>query len=134
MPSRLGDDIDDFCIKCKRLTNHSVVSLFEEKPAKVRCRTCYHDHDFRNEEPLPSKKDLKKAALFAEVLAAKGAGGVDLSIADLPLDDEEEELEDEAEAEAEGGESADDGEVPPVAAKKAAAKKAPAKKASKKAR
>ena len=55
MTSRLGDDIDDFCIKCKRLTNHSVVSLLEDQPAKVRCRTCYHDHDFRNGEPLPSK-------------------------------------------------------------------------------
>jgi hypothetical protein len=40
------------------------------KPAKVRCRTCYHDHDYRNEEAPPSKKDLKKAELFKEVLAA----------------------------------------------------------------
>ena len=24
---RLGDDIDDFCVKCKRITNHSIVSL-----------------------------------------------------------------------------------------------------------
>jgi hypothetical protein len=66
---RLGDDLDDYCIKCKRLTNHTIVSLVEEKPAKVRCRTCYNDHDFRNGEVPPSKKELKaKAALFNEVL------------------------------------------------------------------
>lgn len=66
---RLGDDVDDFCVKCKRLTNHTIVSLVEEKPAKVRCRTCYNDHDFRNGEAPPSKKDLaKKEALFNEVL------------------------------------------------------------------
>ena len=26
---RLGDDIDDFCVKCKRITNHSIVSLLD---------------------------------------------------------------------------------------------------------
>jgi hypothetical protein len=74
---RLGDVIDDFCVKCRRLTNHSVVSLMDGKAAKVRCRTCYSDHDYRNEQAPPSKKDLKKAALFAEVLtkAAPAAAG-----------------------------------------------------------
>jgi hypothetical protein len=67
---RLGDVIDDHCIKCRRITNHSIVSIVTAKPAKVRCRTCYHDHDFRNGEAPPSKKDLKKAELFKEVLAA----------------------------------------------------------------
>jgi hypothetical protein len=74
--SRLGDEIDDFCIKCKRLTNHAIVSLLNGKAAKVRCRTCYHDHDFRNGEPMPSKKDLKKQQLFDQVLAGAGAPAV----------------------------------------------------------
>ena len=68
--SRLGDVIDDFCVKCRRLTNHSIVSLLDGKAAKVRCRTCYSDHDYRNEQAPPSKKDLKKAALFDEVLSS----------------------------------------------------------------
>jgi hypothetical protein len=65
---RLGDVIDDFCVKCKRLTNHSVVSILNEQPAKVRCRTCYSDHDYRHEIAPPSKKELKKMELFNEVL------------------------------------------------------------------
>ena len=69
MDMRLGDVIDDFCIKCRRLTNHSIVSLLNGSAAKVRCRTCYSDHDYRNEQAPPSKKDLKKAALFNEVLS-----------------------------------------------------------------
>src|SRR5450755_3244037 len=73
---RLGDVIDDHCIKCRRITNHSIVSIVATKPAKVRCRTCYHDHDYRNEEAPPSKKDLKKAELFKEVLAAAVPGAV----------------------------------------------------------
>jgi hypothetical protein len=67
---RLGDVIDDHCIKCRRVTNHSIVSLVGNEPAKVRCRTCYHDHDYRHEQAPPSKKDLKKAELFKEVLAS----------------------------------------------------------------
>ncbi len=66
---RLGDVIDDFCVKCKRLTNHSIVSLVNNAPAKVRCRTCYNDHDYRHEQQPPSKKDLQKQALFQEVLS-----------------------------------------------------------------
>ncbi len=93
---RLGDVIDDHCIKCRRITNHSIVSIVTAKPAKVRCRTCYHDHDYRHEEAPPSKKDLKKAELFKEVLAAAVPDAV--SEADPPI---EADLPAEAEAEAE---------------------------------
>lgn len=67
---RLGDEIDDYCVKCRRLTNHSIVSMLETKAAKVRCRTCYSDHDFRNEQAPPSKKELaRQKELFNAVLA-----------------------------------------------------------------
>lgn len=68
MRSRLGDDIDDFCVKCKRVMNHAVVSLLNDEPAKVRCKTCYSDHDFRHEQAPPPKVDARKAALFNQVL------------------------------------------------------------------
>jgi len=68
---RLGDVIDDFCVKCRRVTNHSIVSIVDQEAAKVRCRTCYHDHDYRHEQAPPSKKELKKAE--AEALAARNA-------------------------------------------------------------
>src|SRR5437868_14021879 len=65
---RLGDDIDDFCVRCKRVMNHTIVSVVDGAPAKVRCRTCHSDHDFRHEQAPPPKVDLRKQALFAEVL------------------------------------------------------------------
>ena len=65
---RLGDDIDDFCVRCKRVMNHAVVSVLNGAAAKVRCRTCHSDHDFRNEQPPPPKVDPRKQALFNEVL------------------------------------------------------------------
>ena len=77
---RLGDVIDDHCVKCRRITNHSIVSLVNGEAAKVRCRTCYHDHDYRHEQPPPSKKELKKAeadALAAAASASEDANGAE---------------------------------------------------------
>jgi hypothetical protein len=67
---RLGDDLDDYCIKCKRMTNHSLLAMVDNEPAKVRCRSCYNEHSFRRGEIPPSKKDLKKAELFNAVLTS----------------------------------------------------------------
>ncbi len=72
---RLGDVIDDYCVKCRRLTNHSIVSLVEDQAAKVRCRTCYHDHDYRHEQAPPTKKELKRMEAEAAALAAAGQDG-----------------------------------------------------------
>ncbi len=85
MSLRLGDELDDYCIKCRRLTNHAIVSLMEGAAAKVRCRSCHGDHDYRHEQAPPSKKDLKKAALFGEVLSNANP------TADLPLEEKAEE-------------------------------------------
>jgi len=70
---RLGDIIDDYCIKCRRMTNHAIVSIVDGEAAKVRCRSCYHDHTYLKEQIPPSKKDLKKLELFNAVLAGSGA-------------------------------------------------------------
>jgi formate dehydrogenase maturation protein FdhE len=59
---RLGDIIDDWCVKCRRLTNHAIVSLVEAEAAKVRCRSCYSDHNYLREVQPPSKKELKRLA------------------------------------------------------------------------
>ena len=94
---RLGDDIDDFCVRCKRVMNHNVVSVLNGAPAKVRCRTCHSDHDFRNEQPPPPKVDARKAALFKEVLE-KVAPGAEVTAVE---DDVELDLAGELEVEAE---------------------------------
>jgi len=83
---RLGDVIDDFCVKCKRVMNHSVVSMVGREPAKVRCRTCYNDHDYRHEQAPPPKVDPRKAALFNQVLAKVQPDAVALPADPPPVD------------------------------------------------
>src|SRR5664279_4129864 len=83
---RLGDDIDDFCVRCKRVMNHNVVSVLNGQAAKVRCRTCHSDHDFRHEQAPPPKVDARKAALFNEVLKKVAPGDVPVVVDDAELE------------------------------------------------
>jgi hypothetical protein len=83
---RLGDDIDDFCVRCKRVMNHNVVSVLNGQAAKVRCRTCHSDHDFRHEQAPPPKVDARKAALFNEVLKKVAPGDVPVIVDDAELE------------------------------------------------
>ena len=71
---RLGDIIDDWCVKCRRLTNHAIVSLVDAEAAKVRCRSCYSDHNYLREVQPPSKKELKRLAEAELAGAAADAG------------------------------------------------------------
>ena len=114
---RLGDDVDDFCVRCKRVMNHNVVSVLNGQAAKVRCRTCHSDHDFRHEQAPPPKVDARKAALFNEVLKKVAPGEVPAVVDDVDLEtipeldgesdgepDGEAGVEGEGDAEAEGPE------------------------------
>jgi hypothetical protein len=83
---RLGDDIDDFCVRCKRVMNHNVVSVLNGQAAKVRCRTCHSDHDFRHEQAPPPKVDARKAALFNEVLKKVAPGESPVVVDDPELE------------------------------------------------
>jgi predicted nucleic acid-binding Zn-ribbon protein len=103
---RLGDDIDDFCVRCKRVMNHNVVSVLNGQAAKVRCRTCHSDHDFRHEQAPPPKVDARKAALFNEVLKKVAPGDARAAVEDVELDilpelDGESDVETDGEAGAE---------------------------------
>ena len=49
----------------------------EGHAAKVGCRTCYHDHDYRHEQAPPSKKELKRAEAEALAPAAESQAAID---------------------------------------------------------
>ena len=65
---RLGDYIDDYCSRCKRGTDHAVVSLLGEDVKKVRCRTCSYEHTYRKNRG--GKKEMTKEEAFNQVLAS----------------------------------------------------------------
>ncbi len=66
---RLGDILDDYCPRERRVTNHAVVAMIEEDVKQTRCTTCDAEHPYKGgREPRRRKKDAP-AALYREVLA-----------------------------------------------------------------
>jgi hypothetical protein len=66
---RLGDILDDYCPRERRVTNHAVVAMIEEDVKQTRCTTCDAEHVYKGgKEPRRRKKDAG-TALFDEVLA-----------------------------------------------------------------
>ena len=76
-PLRLGDIVDDYCPRERRVTNHAIVALVEETIKQTRCTTCDHEHVYKEaKEPRRRKKD-ETAVLYSQVLSGlqkPGAG------------------------------------------------------------
>ena len=64
---RLGDDIDDYCSRCKFSSNHSIVSMVGDEVKKVLCRTCNTEHNYRHNK---GSKEMTAQEAFAKVLAS----------------------------------------------------------------
>ena len=67
---RLGDTLDDYCPRERRVTNHAIVAMIEDDVKQTRCTTCDAEHAYKGARvPRRRKKDDTPAALFKEVLA-----------------------------------------------------------------
>src|SRR5579862_5675150 len=66
---RLGDILDDYCPRERRVTNHAVVAMIGEEVRQTRCTTCEADHEYKHAKvPRQRKKDTP-AALTSQILA-----------------------------------------------------------------
>jgi hypothetical protein len=84
---RLGDILDDYCPRERRLTNHAVVAMIEEDVKQTRCTTCDAEHAYKGGKLPRRRKKETTAALYKEVLAGHLAEGVPAG-ADLDSDEE----------------------------------------------
>ncbi len=68
---RLGDIVDDYCPRERRITNHAVVAMIEDAVKQTRCTTCDADHEYK-EAKVPAQRRRKDAPAGgpAEGLAA----------------------------------------------------------------
>lgn len=66
---RLGDVLDDYCPRERRLTNHVVVAMIGETVKQTRCTTCDADHEYKNAEIPRQRKKPEQSALYSQVLA-----------------------------------------------------------------
>jgi hypothetical protein len=66
---RLGDIIDDYCPRERRLSNHVIVALVGDDVKQTRCTTCDADHPYKGARVPPRrKKQEAPAALYQQVL------------------------------------------------------------------
>jgi len=67
---RLGDILDDYCPRERRVTNHVVVAMVESEVKQTRCSTCDAEHAFKHAKvPRQRRRSETPAALYSQVLA-----------------------------------------------------------------
>jgi len=76
---RLGDLVDDYCPRERRVTNHVVVVLAGDAIGQTRCQTCEAEHEYK-EAKVPRKKlkngetsDLAGGVLVPKATPTNGA-------------------------------------------------------------
>lgn len=80
---RLGDILDDYCPRERRVTNHAIVAMIEDDIKQTRCTTCDAEHAYKGGKvPRRRKKDAPSLVPpAADVPVAMSAA------ADGPADD-----------------------------------------------
>jgi hypothetical protein len=67
---RLGDILDDYCPRERRVTNHAVVAMIGAEVKQTRCTTCDSEHEYKQAKmPRLRRKTQTPAALAAQGLA-----------------------------------------------------------------
>src|SRR6185503_14513170 len=119
---RLGDILDDYCPRERRITNHAVVAMVGEAVKQTRCTTCDAEHEYKHAKvPAARRKKAEVgAAHLVETASRPPADTPDVS-EDISEIDAEVLADAEAESEAESGsESGSEEHVELVAAPEAA--------------
>jgi hypothetical protein len=84
---RLGDIVDDYCPRERRITNHAIVAILQDEIKQTRCTTCDAEHPYKGARVPPRriKKDAP-AALYDQVLSSSvpERAAVDASVVTPP--------------------------------------------------
>ena len=83
---RLGDTLDDYCPRERRVTNHAIVAMIEDAIKQTRCTTCDAEHAYKGGK-LPRRR--KKETIPGAPVLAPSAPETDTEI-DEPMPHQEE--------------------------------------------
>lgn len=66
---RLGDVVDDYCSRCRLLSNHAIAAIVDDAIKQTRCSTCDFEHPYKDGK-LPVRRTKKDgtSALYQQVL------------------------------------------------------------------
>ena len=83
-PLRLGDIVDDYCPRERRLTNHAIVALVGDVIRQTRCSACDTEHIYKGGQ-MP-KRRKKEDSAFDQVLADVTGGQLRPRLPSNPAD------------------------------------------------
>jgi hypothetical protein len=64
---RLGDVLDDYCPRERRITNHAVVAMIEDTVKQTRCTTCDAEHEYKQAK-VPAARRRKTGVSGAQLV------------------------------------------------------------------
>jgi hypothetical protein len=68
---RLGDILDDYCPRERRVTNHAIVAMVEQDVKQTRCTTCDAEHEYKHAR-VPRQR---RKSDVAPALASQASSG-----------------------------------------------------------
>jgi hypothetical protein len=87
---RLGDILDDYCPRERRVTNHAVVAMIGADVKQTRCTTCDAEHEYKHAKvPRQRRKADTPAALYAQVAASAPKRVAHEAASDVPAQEDE---------------------------------------------
>jgi hypothetical protein len=66
---RLGDIVDDYCTRERRLANHVVVAMIGDEIKQTRCTTCDAEHVYKHAKVPPRRKKADTPAALVKQVA-----------------------------------------------------------------
>lgn len=64
---RLGDVLDDYCPRERRITNHAVVAMIDDTVKQTRCTTCDAEHEYKQAK-VPAARRRKTGVPAAQLV------------------------------------------------------------------
>jgi hypothetical protein len=65
---RPGDVLDDYCPRERRITDHAIVAMIDDRIKQTRCVVCDAEHEYKDGKVPPQRRKKPQAALFSQVL------------------------------------------------------------------
>jgi hypothetical protein len=65
----VGDIVDDYCPRERRVTDHAIVAMIDNEIRQTRCTACDSEHPYKEARVPRVRRKNAPGALYAEVLA-----------------------------------------------------------------
>jgi hypothetical protein len=81
---KVGDIVDDYCPRERRLTDHAIVAMIDDTIRQTRCTACDNEHPYKEARTPRPRRKAATAALYQEVLTNVTDGAAAAPPSEIP--------------------------------------------------